>query len=697
MAENQSIVRLLLVTDSLNQAEDWANAVRRQGHTIRATREETLEGVEQEISQHKWDLLLIVDGLEEAKIDDVIHYLAQTGKDIPCLVVTDEADAEQGKPIYKKDVKAVILSGDMDRLVFAVGREMISLHTRRKLRQLEVALHESEKREQLLLENSEKAIAYIHEGMHVFANKSYIALFGYEEMEELEVLPLLDMVVAAEQADLKTQFRGFSETGEDESLTLDLQCVRADAAEFTSQLTLRHAQFEDEVCIQVTWEPQQNVVSEEINLNNTPTASQESEVDDTKPLGRKQFMTELDTAVSTAYSGEGDSAVLYLALDDFDGLKAQIGLGGMDTILTSLAQMLVSGQAENEVLGRVSERAFMVLIQNEHDAEVDTRAAALQEAMSTYVPVVDGKKIDLSCSVGACRLGESTNSVKSVLTIVDKAWTEASQAGGNRVSRYQVAPSTEVQDKQRTRQIEKTLKEDAFKLMYQPIVGLHGEQHVIYEVSLRFTDEKGELKEPKELLTLGKDASLKVNIDKWMFTHTLDALADDAVTNKAIFFINLSEQMMTRTEEMTWLYETLSKYKIEGSQIVFEIDESFAMEQLDKVQFFIKLLKKLGCRFSLQGFGSGLDFSQGLNSLDVDFFKINGTFVENMVTDKENQEAVKTIAAMIKETGKVSIADRVTDAQSLAMLWGYGVDYAQGKYMQMPAEQMTYDFEGDGA
>lgn len=697
MAENQSIVRLLLVTDSLNQAEDWANAVRRKGHTIRATREETLEGVEHEISQHKWDLLLIVDGLEEAKIDDVIHYLAQTGKDIPCLVVTDEADAEQGALIYKKDVKAVVLSGDMVRLVFAVGREMISLQTRRKLRQLEVALHESEKREQLLLENSEKAIAYIHEGMHVFANKSYIALFGYEEMEELEVLPLLDMVVAAKQANLKIQFREFSETAEDEALTLDLQCVRADAAEFTSQLTLRHAQFEDEVCIQVTWEPQQNVISEKAILEDAPPTPQETEVDDTKPLGRKQFITALDSAVSTAYSGEGDSAVLYLALDDFDGLKSQVGLGGMDTILTSLAQILVSGAAENEVLGRVSERAFMILIQNEHDVEVDMRAAALQELVSAYVPVVDGKKVNLLCSVGVCRLGESTSSVKSVLTIVDKAWTEASQAGGNRVNRYQVAPSSEAQDEKLKRQIENILKENAFKLLYQPIVGLHGEQHVIYEVSLQFTNESGELKEPKAFLPMGKDVSLKLDIDKWMFKRALDVLASDTTVDKTIFFVHLSEQMMTTTEEMTWLYETLAKYKIEGSQIVFEIEESFAMEQLDKVQFFIKLLKKLGCRFSLQGFGSGLDFSQGLNSLDVDFFKINGTFIESMVTDKENQEAVKTIAAMIKETGKVSIAERVTDAQSLAMLWGYGVDYAQGQYMQTPAEEMTYDFDGDGA
>lgn len=695
MAENQDIVRLLLVTDSLNQAEDWGNSIRRQGYTIRATREETLEGVEQAISQHKWDLLLIVDGLEEAKIDDVFYFIAQTGKDIPCLVVTTQADAEKEVEIYKKDVKAVISSEAMPPLVFAVKRELASLQTRRKLRLLEVALHESEKREQLLLENSEKAIAYIHEGMHVFANASYIALFGYEEMSELEDLPLLDMVISSEQSNLKAQFRTFSAAAEDDTLKLNLQCVRSDAVEFSSQLMLRHAQLDDEACIQVTWEPEQSAVKETA-APLAPVAVQEEENDDTKPLGRKQFIAELDNAVSIAYSGEGDSAVLYLALDDFDGMKSQVGLGGMDTILTSLAQTLVAGREEGEILGRVSERAFMMLIKNEHDAEVDVRAAALQEAMAAHAPVVEGQKIKLSCSVGVSRLGESTNSVKSVLTLVDKAWTEASQVGGNRVSRYQVRPSNQAQDKKLKRRIKAALTEGTFKLLYQPIVGLHGDKEAIYKVSSRFIDEDGKLKEPEESMFEGKDVNLMVSIDKWMFIRALDTLVRDEVNRNTVLFIHLSEKVMSTTEEMTWLYEALSKHKVSGKQIVFEIAESFAMEQLDKVQFFIKLLKKLECRFSLQGFGSGLDSSQGLSSLDIDFFKINGAFVENMVADKDNQKAVKAIAEMVKEAGKVSIADSVSDAQSLAMLWGYGVDYAQGQYMQAPTEKMTYDFEEDG-
>jgi multidomain signaling protein FimX len=109
----------------------------------------------------------------------------------------------------------------------------------------------------------------------------------------------------------------------------------------------------------------------------------------------------------------------------------------------------------------------------------------------------------------------------------------------------------------------------------------------------------------------------------------------------------------------------------------------------------ITQLKNIGCEFGLEHFGSGIDFSQSLSVLDVDYLKINGHFVQNMAKDTENQAAVKAIIEMTKQAGKNCIAEFVSDANSLALLWRLGVDYAQGYYIHEPSDKLDYNFEDD--
>ena len=119
------------------------------------------------------------------------------------------------------------------------------------------------------------------------------------------------------------------------------------------------------------------------------------------------------------------------------------------------------------------------------------------------------------------------------------------------------------------------------------------------------------------------------------------------------------------------------------------------MANIDETKSTLTKLKNAGCEFGLEHFGSGLDFSSSLDLLDVDYLKINGAFVENMASDAENQAAVKAIIEMSKNAGKSSIAEFVSDANSLALLWRLGVDYAQGYYIHEPSAELNYNFEDD--
>jgi EAL domain-containing protein (putative c-di-GMP-specific phosphodiesterase class I) len=132
-----------------------------------------------------------------------------------------------------------------------------------------------------------------------------------------------------------------------------------------------------------------------------------------------------------------------------------------------------------------------------------------------------------------------------------------------------------------------------------------------------------------------------------------------------------------------------------GHALIFEISETAAVDNIEDTKNTIAKLKAIGCEFGLEHFGSGIGFSHSLNVLDVDYLKINGNFVENMANDSENQAAIKAIIDMAKQAEKPCIAEFVSDAVSLALLWRLGVDYAQGYYIHKPSDKLDYNFEDE--
>jgi len=186
------------------------------------------------------------------------------------------------------------------------------------------------------------------------------------------------------------------------------------------------------------------------------------------------------------------------------------------------------------------------------------------------------------------------------------------------------------------------------------------------------------------------------DVDEWIITEAVAVLVDFRKQHpKTRFFIKLSQQTLNNDGFVDWLLNLLNQQGLDGEALVFEISETAAFANLAHAAMTISKLKNIGCEFGLEHFGSGLDFSQSLESLDVDYLKINGTFVENMAKDTENQAAVKAIIEMTKQAGKRSIAEFVSDANSLALLWRLGVDYAQGYYIHEPSDKLDYNFEDD--
>lgn len=695
MDKAEGILRLMLVDDSLTDADNITNILRSAGHTVRGARHEKLAELELALTGSSWDLVLCRDTLTTVSPREVLNLIHRLGRDIPCIVLATNTD--DMADYYHSGAQDIILFDDMERLKFAVTRELQNLFIRRSSRRNEHALRESEKRSKLLLDSSRDAVAYVHEGMHIYVNQAYLVLFGYEESEDIDGLPMLDMVSLDDHAKFKAFLKQFSEQRNTKFPPLTVLCMKSDGDSFPANIEFTHAEVEGEACIQIVIrdeDAQQAIASDEklLLLRDYDVL--------TGLFSRARFMDELALTVNKASDGGGVSALLYLEFDNFQLLKEDVGLAASEEKLKEAAGLLGSILKEDELLARYSDQVFMIIIASGDNAHVDERAEVYRRTIESFVSHVNDKKVNLHCSIGISRITESF-SLEVILENANSACIQVQKKGGNGIVRYQTAKAEEgdtIDDEALFWQdsIRDALINNGFVLNYQPIVSLHGKDQELYDVLVRMKGTNGQLIVAKDFIDHAANDTLMLGIDEWVISQALASLVEHRKRHpKTRFFIRLSKPMLAKEEFVNWLVALLERHQLEGSALVFEISETAALENLQHAQAVIIKLRAIGCEFGLEHFGSGLDFSHSLSVLDVDYLKINGSFVENMAQDTENQAAVKAIIEMSRQAGKQCIAEFVSDANSLALLWRLGVDYAMGFYIHKPSDSPDYNFEED--
>lgn len=692
MVRAEGILRLLIVDDSLSEADSVINALRIAGHAVRASRVETLDEVESAVNKQSWDMLICRDQLVGVSPREITSLLIRLGRDLPCIVLINKQSVET--ELFGCGAHDLVLVGDIPRLQFAVNRELDSLFMRRLCRRNERALRESEKRSRALLESSRDAVAYMHEGMHIYVNRAYLKLFGYEEAEDIDGLPILDLVILDDHARFKAVFRQFSEQPDSEPELVNVQCLKSDGSIFAAEIEFSHARVEGEDCTQVVvrdysttdlMERQSDLLSEHDLL--------------TGFYSRSGFMNLFEKLVFEVAEGHKEAVLMYLVLDDFQSIKEQVGLANSDVILKSVAELLKKVQKEDELIGRYGDQVFTIVVPSSDAKQIDSRAEIYRKTVADFMFLNEGKKIDVKCSIGLSRVSENTPTAQVVLENADRACIHALKAGGDQCIHYENTITQQAQvsaDNQWADRLSEALENDGFVLHYQPIVSLHGQTQEFYEVLLRLKGGEDSLVYPGKFIHDPNVQPMMAEIDKWVIRNALNVLAQHRQSHpRTRFFIKLTEQSMHEKDFVAWLATSLKANNLDGNSLIFEISETAALTDLEQSKATIQKLQEIGCEFGLEHFGSGIDFSHSLNVLNVDYLKINGTFVQHMATDSENQAAVKAIIDMTRQAGKKCIAEFVSDASSLAILWQLGVDYAQGYYIHEPSDQLDYNFDDD--
>lgn len=690
--KSDNALRLLVIEDSVEDAESLVSMLRNGGIVVRPTRPEDQEDFEEAMRKQPFDLVLAnaaAKSVSLSKVQDAIHSI---GKDLPLIAVVSQASTEQLVELLRKGARDVVFRGNQEHVQIVVRREFESLHARRALRRLEVSLRETEKRCAALLDSSRDPITYVHEGMHVYANRAYLDLFNFGELDEIEGTPILDMV-APEAADkFKVLLRGLSR-GEKPPAQLEIRAQKPQGGEsFDAVMEFSEAAVDGEPCTQIVFRQQASNPELVKQLEGLKTQDLVTGL-----LNRQAFNDVLDDGINAATQGRGERMLLYVEVDRFKLALEQVGMGGADLLLGDTAQVIRKTLVEGDQAGRVGDHTFMVLCRDMTLKECEARAQQLRKAIEDHLFETGKQSINLTASIGVTTIGERSKNSTEVTALAAAACKAASEAGGNQVRVHDPrAKDREAEERSAhwVALVKDAIAKNHFVLFYQPIVSLHGESGEFYEVLLRMQSPRGEIL-PKDFMPPAESAGLLPAIDRWVIERAIDILAERRRTGtKTTFFIKITPNSLDDPTLLPWLSNKLKAVRLQGDAIVFEMPESKAQTSLKAARAFQQGLAQLHCGFALEQFGSGIQSFQMLKHLPANYLKIDRSFMTDLPKSPENQQKVKEITDQAHAAGRLTIAEFVEDAASMSILWQCGVNFVQGNFLQEPEKVLSYDFNG---
>ena len=400
-------------------------------------------------------------------------------------------------------------------------------------------------------------------------------------------------------------------------------------------------------------------------------------------VNRREFEYRAERLLSTIKQDNSEHALCFMDLDQFKVVNDTCGHTAGDEMLRQLGSVLTVTVRHRDTLARLGGDEFGVLMEHCSLDDAHRVATSLQKAIQDYQFLWEGSSFKVGVSIGLVPITPVTIDLNELLKDADAACYMAKDKGRNCIHVYHAEDLESTQrhgEMQWATRITQALEEDKFCLYAQPIVPLDGSSDKHYEFLIRMMDEQGKTIPPGAFLPAAERYSLISKIDHWVIEHAFGLLADNPVFLKQVSFcsINISGQSLSDSEILEFIITQLDKSGIQGEKICFEITETAAISNLNRATKFISTLKELGCRFALDDFGSGLSSFAYLKNLPVDYLKIDGMFVKDIVDDPIDHAMVKSINEIGHVMGMHTIAEFVENDVIKGMLKEIGVNYAQG-------------------
>ena len=670
-------VRLLIADGSENRAHEVDSALRNMGISTRMAIAEDPQAARDAFQEGSVDLLLLHHSLPD--LNGTLRSLRQICADLPIVVASSSDDTTAALELMDLGATHVVEDSKTQLLGKIIDREAEHMLARVRLEQLETELREVTERCEALLQISAVPIAYVHEGMHIYANAEYAHLFGFEDGDDLMGVPLMDLFAGESVETAKTKLKEIR--SEDAVAPFDCEVKSTDDETFSAEFSLSRTHYDGELSTQVMVRSLDARPESPAPLQHAP-AQGGSTID--------QFLQHLDRACEQ--NSDRQHVLLIAQVDGFDEAQGTIGIRSANQLAQAVGAELEAAVGL-ERYSRIDNHRFAMYLSGATESENQSTVESLRKRIESMRTEINEKSLNTTVSIVAV----TTENTPSIESAMDEGFLLLiAHEGTNQVIWKE--PEVDEDDpasvsNQVLRQVNTAIENHSFALLFQPIISLRGDEDEHYEVFLRMINDNGDQVAPGEFLRTAIDAGVAGKIDRWVVLQSIKMLSGHrAKGHDTRITINLTSNSVADEEFSQWLSVAIKAARLPSDAVIFQITEEDASHYIEETREFVETLKGMHVRSSLSRFGLQDEPEQLLSQIPVDFVKLDGSHVQGMPNNDEKADQVAEMIRNLQALGKLTIVPMVENAQILSTLWQAGANYIQGHYLQEPSEQMAYDF-----
>jgi diguanylate cyclase (GGDEF)-like protein/PAS domain S-box-containing protein len=671
---------MIVMTRSQDHVEAINSTLRKAGHPVHCTWLPDARDLGDALTQLNPEMLVAFTDEPGIELGAIMKVKSQSAPEMPVLIVRETIDEAAIAEAMRAGAQDAVTLANRSRLQSVATRELRAYRLERALSSTLSSAREYREQLQNFLEGSADAITHVQEGIIVDANRAWLELFGYSGDDALTGTPLMDLFEQETHPALKGALVACLQ-GKWTDHALKVQALLSDGSSLGLELTLTRADYENEPATRIS-----------IPANHKKGQDLETRLDEavkndasTGFLQQRHMIAAVRERCAAGVKG-GVRQFAHIKPDRFADIQHSIGILASEDFMAQLAELLRVQLTPTDLCGRFGGNGFLIMLDRGTARDVETWAENVAKRVNAHTFSIDDKTISATVTVGLGLLPAANPDVAAAITDAISATRRGRELGGNQmyvVDKADTDTRVQAYDKIWVKHIKSALMENRFRLVQQPIASLLGEDKGMFDVLVRMLDEMGSEVLPAEFIAAAERNDLMKNIDRWVIGASLSFAAN---RKAACIFVRVSKDTVLDKSIIAWLQTQLKSLKIEPARLCIQVTEEMATQYIKQTTEFAENLRKLGFRFALEHFGTGRDPLKLLADIRMNFIKVDGSLMQGLSTNQLQQQRVKGLVEAAKRKGIETVAERVEDANTMAVLWQLGIEFIQGYFVNAPED-----------
>ncbi|MBP7942842.1 MAG: EAL domain-containing protein [Psychrobacter sp.] len=690
----QSILNLLVIDDDQLYAERIVDLLGSYYDSVNLgfldDKEELLKTLRQ-----PWDTLVFGQAYD-MNFTEVVGIVQEQGIDLPmiCLISEDtaaNAHNADGLPSILNGTMVKALSADQEMaVVMAICLLHDNLRSRQQLKTLQHVISEAEQRANVLIKNSKSAVAYIDQGIHIFANDPYLQLFGFESMNDIIGIPVIDLIAGGDNIKAFKQFLRQFDKGNRKDVEFNFESKRTDGSTFEAKLQLAVATLDGE--------PVTQIIIQQNNANSADVAKRLAAAERKDSLtgidNRLGFELQLTKVYEQAKQGALTAGLFYIQLDNVGKIRSSLGLQGIDTTVQQVAyaldELMTNEVAADSYVSRFSDTAFTILVENQNTAALEKLAKKIGSTISDMLIEVDKRTTSTTASIAIVKIEKNTPEPKVLLEraldAINQIMIETSNHGDT-YHLYDASEHANSDDHALAESLVDAIANNRFELSFQPIYDINHDRSDFFEVYLRLplADANNTVLTPDQFMAVAKAHKLLEKIDRWILINACKKINDVRKSHPdARLLVQLTNASLIDKKLPSVASQLINAVGGKAGALTLQFNEKDIADHLTVAKSQFKALNQVNCQLGINNFGSSAKSVELANFVQPDMVRLARNYVDSL----DNPENLETVKSLIMRTNEISVdvlMPYIEDAATMSVAWSVGARYLQGYYLEAPS------------